>query len=68
MRIQIIHISVQGKSIGNIKIMRRLKDYIEIIWQKQEKNPEIIGPRPVSFLLLIGWITWIPYIISVWAC
>jgi hypothetical protein len=44
MRIKIIYISVQGKSIGNIQnnealaAWRGVLDYIEIIWQKQEKT------------------------------
>jgi hypothetical protein len=41
MRIKIIYISVQSKSIGNIQkywgAWRGVLDYIEIIWQKQEK-------------------------------
>jgi hypothetical protein len=44
MCIKIIHISVQGKSIGNIQNYEVLEglDYIEIIWQKQEKMAIII--------------------------
>ena len=53
MHIRIIYISVQGKSFGTFKIMRRLKGFIglhcitfqiEIIWQKQEKKW-----RPVAY-------------------
>jgi hypothetical protein len=44
MLIKIIYISVQGKSIGNIQNYEALEgvylDYIELIWQKQEKNSD----------------------------
>jgi hypothetical protein len=55
MRIKIIYISVQGKSIGNIQNNEALEGVYwttEIIEQKQEKM-SIIGPRPVCILYLV---------------
>ena len=53
MRIKIIYISVQGKSIGNIQNYEALEGvywtYIEIIWQKQEKNGDNWSSTSTAF-------------------
>ena len=60
MCIKIIYISVQGKSIGNIQnyelsAWRGVLDYIEISWQKQEKNDDNWSSTSMYFGSFCFW-------------
>jgi hypothetical protein len=60
MRIKIIYISVQGKSIGNIKIMRRLKECIGLHRNNLTKTRKKSGDNwsSTSMVPVINWLNY----------